>query len=151
MNSAELYNALTGTFTLLPNALNTARVGHTATLLSNGQVLIVGGYDPTTGIIADSELYDPIAQVFIDLGDTNTPRFHHAATLLQNGQVLITGGETDPIPSGAYNTAEIFNPATWTFLAAISEHDLAREGHASTLLNDGTVLITGGDFQEQDR
>jgi uncharacterized protein YjdB len=146
LNSAEIYDPVAGTFTLLPSTLNTARVGHTATLLSNGQVLIVGGYDPTTGIIADSELYDPTAQVFIDLGNTNTPRFHHAATLLQNGQVLITGGETDPTPSSAYNNAEIFNPTTWTFSPSSASMVSGREGHASTLLNDGTVLITGGDL-----
>ena len=42
LNTAEIYDPVAGTFTLLPNTLNTARVGHTATLLSNGQVLIVG-------------------------------------------------------------------------------------------------------------
>jgi uncharacterized protein YjdB len=146
LNSAEIYDPVAGTFTLLANTLNTARVGHTATLLSNGQVLIVGGYDPNTGIISDSELYDPTAQVFIDLGNTNTPRYHHTATLLQNGEVLITGGETDPTPDGAYNTAEIFNPATWTFTPVSSTMVSAREGHAATLLNNGTVLITGGDL-----
>ena len=145
LNSAEIYDPVTGTFTLLPNTLNTARVGHTATLLSNGQVLIVGGYDPAIGIISDAELYDPTAQVFIDLGSTNAPRFHHTATLLQNGQVLITGGETDPIPTGAYNTAEIFNPATWTFNALSVNMTSVREGQAATLLNNGQVLITGGD------
>jgi hypothetical protein len=146
LDSAEIYDPVAGTFTLLPSTLNTARVGHTATLLSNGQVLLVGGYDPSSGIISDSELYDPIAQVFIDLGDTNSPRFHHTATLLQNGQVLITGGETDPTPSGAYNTSEIFNPQTWVFSPLSVTMISAREGHAATLLNDGTVLITGGDL-----
>src|SRR5258708_39292094 len=76
LNSAEIYDPVAGSFALLANTLNTARVGHTATLLSNGQVLIVGGYDPTTGIIADAELYEPTAQVFIDLGNTNSPRLH---------------------------------------------------------------------------
>jgi hypothetical protein len=146
LNSAEIYDPVAGTFTLLPNTLNTARVGHTATLLSNGQVLIVGGYDPTTGIISDAELYDSTAQVFIDLGNTNSPRFHHTATLLQNGQVLIAGGETDATPTGAFNTAEIFNPTTWTFAALTVHLTVAREGHAATLLNNGQVLITGGDL-----
>jgi hypothetical protein len=146
LNTAEIYDPVAGTFTLLVNTLNTARVGHTATLLSNGQVLIVGGYDPSTGLISDAELYDPASQVFIDLGNTNSPRFHHAATLLQSGQVLLTGGETDPTPSGAYNTAEIFNPMTWTFSPVSANMTSGREGHTATLLNDGTVLITGGDL-----
>jgi len=64
LDSAEIYNPAAGTFTLLSNTLNTARVGHTATLLNNGQVLIVGGYDPDYGLIADAELYDPPTQTF---------------------------------------------------------------------------------------
>ena len=146
LNSAEIYDPVAGTSTLLPSTLNTARVGHTATLLGTGQVLIVGGYDPTRGIIADAELYDPSAQVFIDLGNTNTPRFHHTATLLQNGQVLIAGGETDPTPSGAYNNAELFNPRTWVFSPVSASMVSSREGHTATVLNDGTVLIAGGDL-----
>jgi N-acetylneuraminic acid mutarotase len=146
LDTAEIYDPVAGTFTLLSGTLNTARVGHTATLLANGQVLIVGGYDPATGIIADAELYDPTAQEFIDLGNTNTPRFRHTATLLQNGQVLIAGGETDPTPSGAYNTAEIFNPATGAFTVLPASMTTAREGHVATLLNNGKVLITGGDL-----
>jgi uncharacterized protein YjdB/N-acetylneuraminic acid mutarotase len=145
LDSAEIYNPATGTFTLLPNTLNTARVGHTATLLSNGQVLIVGGYDPDFGLIADAELYDPATQTFFDLGDTNVPRYGHTATFLQNGEVLITGGETDPGASGANSTAELYDPLSQTFTPVPVPMTSPREGHAATLLNDGQVLITGGD------
>ncbi len=146
LDSAEIYNPATGTFTLLSNTLSTARVGHTATLLNNGQVLIVGGYDPETGLIADAELYDPPTQTFIDLGDTNAPRYEHTATMLQNGQVLIAGGETDPIPSAAFNTAEIFDLPSQTFTLVPVPMTAMREGHAAALLNSGQVLITGGDI-----
>ncbi len=145
LDSAEIYNPATGIFTLLSNTLNTARVGHTATLLNNGQVLIVGGYDPDYGLIADAELYDPPSQTFIDLGDTNAPRYEHTATMLQNGQVLIAGGDTDPTPSGAFNTAEIFDLPSQTFILVPVPMTTQREGHAAVLLNNGQVLITGGD------
>jgi len=144
LDSAEIYNPAAGTFTLLSNTLNTARVGHTATLLNNGQVLIVGGYDPETGLIADAELYDPPSQTFIDLGDTNLPRYQHTSTMLQNGQVLIAGGETDPVPTGAYNTAELFDPVSQTFTPVSVPMTAPREGHAAALLNNGQVLISGG-------
>jgi hypothetical protein len=145
LDSAEIYNSATGTFTLLSSTLNTARVGHTATLLNNGQVLIVGGYDPDTGLIADAELYDPPTQTFIDLGDTNAPRYEHTATMLPNGQVLIAGGDTDPTPSAAFNTAEIFDLPSQTFTPVPVPMTTQREGHAAVLLNNGQVLITGGD------
>ena len=145
LDSAEIYNLATGTFTLLSSTLNTARVGHTATLLNNGQVLIVGGYDPDTGLIADAELYDPPTQTFIDLGDTNAPRYEHTATMLQNGQVLIAGGETDSIPTAALNQAEIFDQPSQTFKPVTAPMISTREGHAAVLLNNGQVLITAGD------
>jgi N-acetylneuraminic acid mutarotase len=145
LDTAEIYNPATETFTLLSNTLNTARVGHTATLLNNGQVLIVGGYDPDYGLIADAELYDPPTQSFIDLGDTNAPRYEHTATMLQNGQVLIAGGDIDPTPSGALNTAEIFDSPSQTFTAVPVPMTTPREGQAAVLLNNGQVLITGGD------
>lgn len=146
LNTAEIYDPVAGTYTTLYSTLNTARVGHTATLLSNGQVLIVGGFDPANGIISDAELYDPTAQIFIDLGSTNNPRFHHTATMLQNGQVLIAGGETDSAPTGAYNTAEIFDPTTWVFTPLSANMTSVREGHAAVLLNSGQVLIAGGEI-----
>jgi hypothetical protein len=40
----------------------TARSGHTATLLSNGEVLIVGGTG-TNGAVASAELYNPPAHL----------------------------------------------------------------------------------------
>ena len=145
LDSAEIYNPTAGTFTLLTNTLNTARVGHTATLLNNGQVLLVGGYDPDTGLIADAELYDPPTQTFIDLGDTNAPRYEHTATMLQNGHVLIAGGDRDPTPSAALNTAEIFDLPSQTFIPVPVPMTSPREGHAAVQLNNGQVLITGGD------
>ncbi len=145
LDSAEIFNPTTEVFTLLSNTLNTARVGHTATLLNNGQVLIVGGYDPQFGLIADAELYDPPAQTFIDLGDTHAQRYQHTATVLQNGQVLIAGGDADPVPSAAWNTAEIFDLPSQTFIPVPVPMTTQREGHAAILLNNGQVLITGGD------
>jgi len=144
LDTAEIYNPATSTFTLLSNTLNTARIGHTATLLANGRVLIVGGDDPALGLIADAELYDPPTQTFIDLGDTLVPRFRHSATILQNGQVLIAGGETDPTPGGAYNTAELFDPISQTFTLVSVPMTASREGHSAVLMNNGRVLITGG-------
>jgi N-acetylneuraminic acid mutarotase/uncharacterized protein YjdB len=145
LDTAEIYNPAAGTFTLLSATLNTARIGHTATLLNNGQVLIIGGYDPELGLIADAELYDPPTQAFIDLGDTNSPRYNHTATMLWNGQVLIAGGEMDPTPSGAFNTAEIFDLPSQTFTLVPVPMTTPREGHAAVLLNNGQVFIAGGD------
>ena len=47
-----------GTWTAT-GTLNFPRVGHTATLLPNGQVLVAGGEDTSGNRIASAELYNP--------------------------------------------------------------------------------------------
>ena len=62
--------AQTGTFTPTGN-MNTPRFFHTATLLPNGKVLIVGGYtvcDSTCRPVASAELYDPAIGTFTPTG-----------------------------------------------------------------------------------
>jgi hypothetical protein len=56
--SAELYDPETRTFTPTGD-MTVARIGHTATLLNNGRVLIVGGDG-----LPSAELYDPLTGTF---------------------------------------------------------------------------------------
>ena len=72
----------------------TPRSWHTATLLTNGKVLIAGGslgdslgFNP----LATAELYDPDSGIFNPTGGMTTPRMAHSATLLPDGRVLIAG------------------------------------------------------------
>jgi hypothetical protein len=120
--------------------LNVARDGQTATLLTNGLVLLAGG----TGSNAASntaELYDPSTGAFALTGNLNASHTNHTATLLNDGTVLIAGGyDSDGVPQ---NTAEIYSPASATF-TIVSGMSSARASHTATLLNDGTVLFAGG-------
>ena len=57
--SAELYASATGKFSPT-GALPEVRTNHTATLLQDGRVLIVGGFGgPTATPLASAELFDP--------------------------------------------------------------------------------------------
>src|SRR5206468_3234457 len=74
------------------DSLATRRAYHTATLLQNGKVLIVGGSNWPDGPLASAELYDPVSGTWSLTGSLATARQDHAATLLPNGKVLVAGG-----------------------------------------------------------
>ena len=135
-----------------------ARYGHTATLLNNGEVLVTGGSagGPPRGgppgpptLLATAELFDPTSGTFTGTGSMSIVRIGHTATLLKNGKVLVTGGGPFPVQNGippyALASAELFDPTSGTFTPTKGKMSVARYGHTATLLNNGTVLVTGGD------
>jgi hypothetical protein len=137
---AELYDPVTGRFSQTAGSLATAREWHTATLLTDGKVLVTGGLDSTGIAIASAELFDLTSQSFTPKGNMATPRAFHTATLLNDGTVLVTGGIDG---AGPIATAEFYDPAAGTF-SPTGGLGTARQSHTATLLKDGRVLVTGG-------
>lgn len=120
-------------------SMNTARSGHTSTLLPNGQVLIAGGMDGNGNYFESSEIYDPSTNRFVQARGMSAHRVGHTSTLLTNGKVLIAGGF-----NGSYlQTAEVYDPETGRFFSA-GRLALPRSEHLAVLLNDGKVLLVGG-------
>lgn len=133
LKSAEVYNPATGKFALVSHGMSIGRDKHTATLLHDGRVLIVGG--------KQSDIYDPVAQSFSVTATSPTNRSSHAAVLLENNTVLVTGGYVGSLPS---SDAWIFNPATSGFTMLSAMMRIPRANHAMTLMLSGKVLVTGG-------
>jgi len=140
--SAELYNPVTGSFTVAGSMI-TVRDWHTATLLNNGMVLIAGGANHG-GTLASAELYDPTTETFTATGSMNTGRYFATATLLNNGKVLIAGGFTTATDLTVLGSAELYDPTTGIFTITGSLNTAVGQ-QAATLLNNGKVLISGGD------
>jgi len=116
------------------------RRAHTATLLQDGKVLIVGG-DNQNGVVGQAEVFDPVAQSSSPGASLATARTDHTATRLADGRVLVIGGRYQ---NSSLTSTEIYKPLTATF-AVGSSLTTPRSGHTATVLADGKILIAGGD------
>jgi hypothetical protein len=121
--------------------LNVERRSHTATLLENGKVLIVGG-DNQNGIVSQVEIFDPVTQVSSLAAALITPRTDHSATRLSDGRVLVIGGR-DQIAS--LQSTELYDSLTTSFVPGPAMMR-ARSGHTATILANDKILVTGGDL-----
>jgi N-acetylneuraminic acid mutarotase len=145
--SAEIFDPTTGQWQLVaPMAV--ARARHTATLLADGEVLVVGGaatfHGETGSVTASAEIYNAKSNSWRSAGFMSKPRYVQGAALLNDGRVLVAGGwystsNGDP----AHNTAEIYDPATgkWTATGSMTN---GRAEFGLVSLPDGRVLAAGG-------
>jgi hypothetical protein len=136
----ELYDPSADTWSVT-DSLHNNRYAHTATLLNNGKVLVVGGMRSVQqGVASTCELYDPATGSWDLTTGLSIGRYHHTATLLPDGRVLVAGGDRG---GARVLECELFDPATglWAPTGALNE---ARYSATSALLPDGMVLIAGG-------
>jgi hypothetical protein len=134
-----------------------ARTDHTATVLSDGTILVAGGDDVSGRPLSSAEVYDPSSGKFsLVVSKMLTARAEHSATLISgcscpaDGKVLIAGGAASA-QGGALESAELYDPATGEFTATGSMK-ATRARHSATLIASGplagNVLVAGGDSDE---
>ena len=138
--SADVYNPVTGTWASVYPSLIGKRYDHTATLLANGKLVVAGGYNDSTPVLASTELYDNALGTWASTAAPGTVRTHHSASLLPDGRVLAIGGWDG---SATQASVDIYNPATGVWASATAMVT-ARRDHTATLLKTGNVLVVGG-------
>ena len=136
-----LYSTLAFAQVLGTGQLNIERRSHTATLLENEKVLIVGG-DNQNGIVSQAEIFDPVSQMSSLAAPLISARTDHTATRLPDNRVLVIGGRDQ---TGSLQSTEIYNPLTTSFVAGPAMMR-ARSGHTATILANDKILIIGGDL-----
>ncbi|MBS1961388.1 MAG: hypothetical protein JST04_04165 [Bdellovibrionales bacterium] len=129
--------------------MNTARCYHTTTLLNNGKVLVVGGWDSTGATLGTYELYDPVADSWTQ-GTFNggATLAGLSATKLSDGRVFLAGG----FGSAGWNQSLtlMYDQGTNTFTAK-ANMNAGRQTHSAVLLTSAetgasgdTVMVFGG-------
>jgi hypothetical protein len=112
---------------------------HAAVLLTDSQVLILGGSDDRDwrGRYTSVERYDPTAAAFTASGDLHAARFKlaDAVVRLTDGTVLVAGGGLG---------VEHFDPLKSGFDLLNGDMKAARFYMTATALPDGRALILGG-------
>lgn len=170
-SSAPVASGSAGGFKVAAS-LAVPRGHHTATLLDDGRILVVGGLDLQSGspsYVAESEVYDPVSNASTKTSDPalgGSPggymatmsgtkaipvvRFQHSAVKLQDGRVLIVGGHGVEALDATGNpieaelaTAFTFDPKKNTF-AQVGSLNFARSSASAVLLPSGKVLVMGG-------
>ncbi len=139
----EIYDPYSDTWRTAAPMLQ-GRWYHTATLLPDGRVLVIGGLISSGGQpTAKVEIYDPRSNTWQRLADMPRARRSATAILLPDFRVLVIGD--DPAPA-------IYDPRsnTWTSCPP-SPLGIGRIWNTATMLNDGSILIAGGDGNRDTR
>jgi hypothetical protein len=137
--TAERYNVTSRTWSLEPS-MHSARIGHTATLLADGSVLVVGGLGRKLQPLSSAEVYDPLGNVWAQAPPLPATRFSQSASLLPDGDVMIVGG----IVNGTISRSTlIFRPGGGPWEAGPPTL-YAHAQQDSLTLPDGRILLAGG-------
>lgn len=140
IGGAWLWDPQTGIAQPTSGSIQVTRVGHSATVLPDGSVLIVGGRH-NGALVESPEVFDPAAERFTALPIVGaTARAAHTATLTTDGRVVIAGGSNGGVTA---LPTEIWDVTART-ATGIGSSGIDRSGHGAVLTADGGVLISGG-------
>lgn len=151
LNSSAIYNPATNAWSAGPN-LPEKRIGHNATRLGDGRVLVSGGIEvaslfgiPLPAFSNDCRRYNPATNAFLATAAFNGPRAFHGQVTLSNGNALIVGGVDGDLILLSFTTlasARIYNTATnsWSNVASLATPRV----YPTVVDSGGEVMVFGG-------
>jgi hypothetical protein len=138
----ETFLSVPGQFVPSALALPGPLAHFAATTLSDGRILVVGGYNGSSLASALAFLVNPRSQAIVPAkSQLATPRAKHMAALLPDGRVAILGGETTGGPTASI---ELYDATQDAFTPSPVSLATARTEAAVALLPSGQLLVTGG-------
>ena len=147
LDSAELYDPASSTFSFTANHMSTGRWAPSAAPLADGNAIVGAGSNAFPAYVPDAscDLFDASSNTFSPTGALHIARWGAAAVVLPDGAALILGGidNQGPVGENYEPSGEIYSPAAGTFTVTGGLNAL-RVAYASALLPDGRVLIAGG-------
>ncbi len=141
--SCEIFNPSLNTWTNAASLNIDRQYGFTATKLSDGRILVIGGIQIIDSLrrgISQCEIFDPLLNTWTITDSLKFPRQDHSAVLLNNGKVLVAGG-LDGIRN-LTKSCEIFDPVTgkWSFVDSTNDTKMY---FSMKQLSNGSVIAIG--------
>ncbi|MEA3307594.1 MAG: kelch repeat-containing protein, partial [Elusimicrobiota bacterium] len=171
-DTCDIFDTSANTFSAA-TPMNSARMSHTANLLSSGRVFVSGGvewHDFGSGLevnyLPTNEVYDSVLNIWTPVDSLAEARAHHSATVLNNGNIMIIGGynavdqfdqfSEDEKPTqinqaqltqGFLESAEMFDPNGARVPISGSDYQVMpyrNSSHGALLRPNGQVSLLGG-------
>jgi N-acetylneuraminic acid mutarotase len=137
VSTSEIFDPVSNTWSAAA-PMSMPRFHHTATVLSDGRVLVAGG--ERGFYLAFAEIYDPTANAWKPAASMRFKRAQHGAALLASGRVLVTDGT---FGSYATNTSEAYDVARDVWLDAGTSSPQGSYPTTLQRMNDNRVLSVG--------
>ncbi len=142
-STPTVWNYVLNTFTSVPESADLFCSGHA--LLSDGRVLVVGGYGESSNTIgiANAEIFDPVRQSWTSVPNMQYRRWYPNATTLSDGRVMVTAGWQTTAHSNA-GISEIYDPVANSWTSLTNANNPFETYPFLYLLPDGRVIHIGG-------
>jgi hypothetical protein len=146
LQTAEVYDPAFDTWTPVAASMTKRRMEHTATLLADGERIVIAGGTPDAMVTThqDGEMFDPATYTFTAISDLMASRRQmHTAVLTAEGDVFYVGGQYIYGSLLYVDDTEYYNEPVNRFdLVGASQY--VRILHTMNRLSGGTIIVTAG-------